>query len=84
MGNKMHLTQPTAPVSPNADEINLILGSMSRGRSFSSTVQPKLGDLASPPTTSNPSRERGTSVGSTEGPSVVRRKKSSPQTPKDK
>lgn len=83
MGNKLHLSQPATPVSPNAEEISLILGSMARGRSFSTTVQPKISEVTSPLSTSNPSKERGTSLGSTESSSVVRRKKSGP-TPKEK
>lgn len=82
MGNKLHLSQQAAPVSPNAEELSLILGSMARGRSFSTTVNPKVNELTSS-NTSSATKERGTSVGSTEG-SVVRRKKSCPQTPKEK
>lgn len=34
MGNKLHLSQQPAPVSPNAEDLSLILGLMARGRSF--------------------------------------------------
>lgn len=84
MGNKLHLTQQTAPVSPNAEELSLILGSMARGRSFSTTVNPKMNELTSPLSASGTAKERGTSVTSSTDGSVVRRKKSCPQTPKEK
>lgn len=85
MGNKLHLSQQAAPMSPNAEELSLILGSMARGRSFSTTVSPKVNEVSPPSATaSTTTKERGTSVSSMEG-SVVRRKKSSTsQTPKEK
>lgn len=80
MGNKLHLSQQNAPVSPNAEDLSLILGSMARGRSFSTTINPKMGELTTPSTsmpqstTANP-----LSVGnSNDIPGVVRRKKSMP------
>lgn len=87
----MHLSQQTAPVSPNAEDLSLILGSMARGRSFSTTINPKMSEIISPttgqsqPSTSNSMKERTTSsVGSTDGSSVVRRKKSVPNTQREK
>lgn len=86
MGNKLHLSQSAAaPVSPNAEEINLILGSMARGRSFSTTVNPKVPELMSNAANATlPTRERGTSLSSSGDGSVVRRKKSCAPTSKEK
>lgn len=90
MGNKLHLTQQTAPVSPNAEDLSLILGSMARGRSFSTTVNPKMNEIISPPSTQSQmsgntsSRDKAASVGSVDASSVVRRKKSAPHTQREK
>lgn len=90
MGSKLHLTQQTAPVSPNAEDLSLILGSMARGRSFSTTVNPKMNEILSPPlaqnsNTSNTSnKDKAASVGSMDASSVVRRKKSAPHTQREK
>ncbi|XP_017769219.1 PREDICTED: guanine nucleotide exchange factor subunit Rich [Nicrophorus vespilloides] len=40
--NKLSLSQTTPPVSPNAEDISLILGNVQRARSFSTTITPKL------------------------------------------
>lgn len=88
MGNKLHLSQQPAPVSPNAEDLSLILGSMARGRSFSTTVNPKMNEIISPPSNQNQSSSNSTgkaaSVGSIDASSVVRRKKSAPHTAREK
>lgn len=90
MGNKLHSTQPNAPVSPNAEDLSLILGSMARGRSFSTTVNPKITEIISPSSGHNPnssntsSKDKAASVGSIDASSVVRRKKSTPHTQREK
>lgn len=90
MGSKLHLTQQTAPVSPNAEDLSLILGSMARGRSFSTTVNPKINEILSPPNLNNSNvgsasnKDKAASVGSADASSVVRRKKSAPHTQREK
>lgn len=88
MGNKLHLTQQPAPVSPNAEDLSLILGSMARGRSFSTTVNPKMTEIISPPSNQSQSNLHGSvkaaSVGSIDATAVVRRKKSAPNIAKEK
>lgn len=88
MGSKLHLTQQTAPVSPNAEDLSLILGSMARGRSFSTTVKPKLNEIQSAINSGNSAnatgRDKASSVGSADTASVVRRKKSTPHTQREK
>lgn len=90
MGSKLHLTQQTAPVSPNAEDLSLILGSMARGRSFSTTVNPKMNEILNPNlsqnsnTTNASSKDKAASVGSADATSVVRRKKSAPHTQREK
>lgn len=87
MGNKLHSSQPPAPVSPNAEDLSLILGSMARGRSFSTTVNPKMNEIISPPSNQSQSSSntmgKAASVGSIDA-SVVRRKKSAPHTAREK
>lgn len=86
MGNKLHISQQPAPVSPNAEDLSLILGSMARGRSFSTTVNPKLNEIISTPSNQSQSNShshslgKAASVGSIDASSVVRRKKSAPTT----
>lgn len=87
MGNKLHSTQQPAPVSPNAEDLSLILGSMARGRSFSTTVNPKMNEIVSPPSNQSQSLHasgKAASVGSIDATSVVRRKKSEPNTAREK
>lgn len=90
MGSKLHLTQQQAPVSPNAEDLSLILGSMARGRSFSTTVKPKMNEIVSPPPSNaanaanTSGRDKASSVGSADTGSVVRRKKSTPHTQREK
>lgn len=92
MGNKLHLSQQNAPVSPNAEDLSLILGSMARGRSFSTTINPKMGELTTPSSSlpqsmsNNHSAKMTPPAGPTmDIPGVVRRKKSMPpQMPRDK
>lgn len=90
MGNKLHLSQQPAPVSPNAEDLSLILGSMARGRSFSTTVKPKMNEIISPPSNQSQSSShshslgKAASVGSIDASAVVRRKKSAPHTAREK
>lgn len=88
MGNKLHLSQQPAPVSPNAEDLSLILGSMARGRSFSTTVNPKMNEIISPPSNQSQSSSntmgKAASVGSIDASQVVRRKKSAPNTAREK
>lgn len=80
MGNKLGLTQQASPVSPNAEDISLILGTMTRGRSFSTTTNPKPTDIN--PNVSNKEKSPGPNVDTSTV--VMRRKKSMPNTPKEK
>lgn len=88
MGNKLHSTQQPAPVSPNAEDLSLILGSMARGRSFSTVSQSKMNEIISPPSNQSQSNlnasGKAASVGSIDATSVVRRKKSEPHTAREK
>lgn len=88
MGNKLHLSQQPAPVSPNAEDLSLILGSMARGRSFSTTVNPKINEIISPQSNQSQSSSntmgKAASVGSIDASQVVRRKKSAPHTAREK
>ncbi|XP_037044247.1 guanine nucleotide exchange factor subunit Rich [Bradysia coprophila] len=80
MGNKLGLTQQASPVSPNAEDISLILGTMTRGRSFSTTTNPK-------PTDINPSlgsKEKSPGPNVDTSTVVMRRKKSMPNTQREK
>jgi RAB6A-GEF complex partner protein 1 len=85
MGNKHGLSQQSPPnVSPNAEDLSLILGSMARGRSFLTTMNPKSTEMQSSsistatPTTSIKD-SRSTSLDLT---TILRRKKSMPHTQK--
>lgn len=62
------MTQPTPPVSPNAEDISLVLGNVQRVRSYSTTMTPKL-----------PESKLSTSAPVVESP-IVGRKKSVPLT----
>lgn len=92
MGNKLHLSQQNAPVSPNAEDLSLILGSMARGRSFSTTINPKMGELSTPSSSlpqstagNAPPKMPSPAGDSNDIPGVVRRKKSMPsQVTRDK
>ncbi|KAK9744460.1 RIC1 [Popillia japonica] len=66
--NKLGMTQPTPPVSPNAEDISLVLGNVQRVRSYSTTMTPKL-----------PESKLSTSAPVVESP-IVGRKKSVPLT----
>lgn len=88
MGNKLGLSQQTPPpVSPNAEDLSLILGSMARGRSFSTTTGPKpteinmalMGGVGA----ANKDRSPGSNV-VVDTTMVQRRKKSVPHTQKEK
>lgn len=60
------MTQQTPPVSPNAEDISLVLGNVQRVRSYSTTMTPKL-----------PDAKLSTSAPVVESP-IVGRKKSVP------
>jgi len=78
MGQKFGLVQQAAPaVSPNAEDLSLILGSMARGRSFSTTMNPKQSDITTVATAKDKSTIVDTSM-------VQKRKKSVPNTQKEK
>lgn len=80
MGNKLGLTQQPSAVSPNAEDLSLILGSMARGRSFSTTTNPKPAEI-----NISHSMPKDRSPGShMESNAVLRRKKSVPHTQKEK
>jgi RAB6A-GEF complex partner protein 1 len=87
MGNKLGLSQQSPPnVSINAENLSLILGSMARGRSFSTTMNPKSTEMQSSSTsTATPTTSikdsRSTSLDPT---TILRRKKSMPHTQKEK
>lgn len=78
----MHLNQQNPSVSPNAEDMSLILGSMARGRSFSTTINPMIADMSSSTSQPPPAKEKtSASVGSAEvSSSVIRRKKSTSTT----
>lgn len=69
-------------------DLSLILGSMARGRSFSTTVNPKMNEIISPPSNQSQSNlhasGKAASVGSIDATMVVRRKKSEPNTAREK
>lgn len=86
MGNKLGLSQQTPPpVSPNAEDLSLILGSMARGRSFSTTTGPKPTEInmALMGGTANKDRSPASNV-VIDTTMVQRRKKSVPHTQKEK
>lgn len=84
MGNKLGLSQQTPPpVSPNAEDLSLILGSMARGRSFSTTTGPKPQEI----NMALMGKDRSNSPGSNmviDTTMVQRRKKSVPHTQREK
>lgn len=80
MGNKLGLTQQASPVSPNAEDISLILGTMTRGRSFSTTTNPKPTDIN--PNLGNKEKSPGSNVDTSTV--IMRRKKSMPNTQREK
>lgn len=85
------------PVSPNAEDLSLILGTIARGRSFSTTMTPKTGESAASgssvqipiqsPTSNAISSSDPQSQSSGTGPTArdnQRRKKSVPHTQKER
>lgn len=76
MGQKLGLTQQAQPVSPNAEDISLILGTMTRGRSFSTTTNPKPTDIN--PNLANKEKSPVSNVDTSTV--IMRRKKSMPNT----
>lgn len=81
MGTKLGLSQQTAPVSPNAEDLSLILGSMARGRSFSTTTNPKPTEISSIIAAAAKDKSPGSNIDTS---MVQRRKKSMPHTQKEK
>ncbi|GAB0091940.1 hypothetical protein DMENIID0001_068610 [Sergentomyia squamirostris] len=83
MGQKLGLSQPTSPVSPNAEDLSLIMGSIARGRSFSTTMNPKQqpGADTNLNTSPNSTKEKTPPSSVTV---VQKRKKSMPHTQKEK
>ncbi|XP_059616429.1 guanine nucleotide exchange factor subunit Rich-like [Phlebotomus argentipes] len=81
MGQKLGLSSPTTPVSPNAEDLSLIMGSMARGRSFSTTMNPKQQPGEPNLNTSPNSTKEKTPPSSV---TVQKRKKSMPHTQKEK
>lgn len=77
MGSKLGLTHQNAPVSPNAEDLNLLLGSMTRGRSFSTTTNPKPAEM-------NQIISAAAKDKNPDAVTVQRRKKSVPNTQKEK
>lgn len=77
MGSKLNLTHQNAPVSPNAEDLNLLLGSMTRGRSFSTTTNPKPAEM-------NQIISAAAKDKNPDSVTVQRRKKSVPNTQKEK
>lgn len=60
---KLGLSQQTPPVSPNAEDISLILGNVQRVRSYSTTATPKLPDkIGTIQTSDSPTIRRKKSV----------------------
>lgn len=81
MGNKLGLaTQTPPPVTPNAEDLSLILGTMARGRSFSTTMNPK-SELSNPSSSGTKEKSPGSIIDTS---TVLRRKKSLPNTQKEK
>lgn len=83
LGPKFSINPQTPTVSPNAEDLSVILGSMqvNRGRSFSTTVTPKISDKHvnnETPTVTAPS------VANTTGSQSNKRKKSVPTAKNDK
>lgn len=83
MGGKFgHSGLQSSAVSPNAEDLSLILGTMTRGRSFSTTINAAAkpqSDLQTTPTSSKDKYVTNISEGS-----IQRRKKSVPSTAKEK
>ncbi|XP_055636034.1 guanine nucleotide exchange factor subunit Rich isoform X2 [Toxorhynchites rutilus septentrionalis] len=87
-GNKFGMNATGPPVAPNAEDLSLILGnSMTRGRSFSTTVNPKSNETTNNATIVNKEKNimfNSSSSSSIDTTLVQRRKKSVPTTPKQK
>lgn len=82
IGNKLGLSQPAPTnVSPNAEDLSLILGSMARGRSFSTTMNPKQSEIVAASSGMNKDKILNSNVDTS---AVMRRKKSDPHTKKEK
>lgn len=83
IGNKLGLSQQSPTnVSPNAEDLSLILGSMARGRSFSTTMNPKQSEIVAATSTNNKDNKViNTNVDTS---MIMRRKKSDPHTKKEK
>lgn len=88
-GNKFGMNAAGPAVSPNAEDLSLILGSsMTRGRSFSTTITPKSNETFNNATIVNKEKNiifNNTSSSSNVDTTVVqKRKKSVPNTPKER
>ncbi|XP_058820405.1 guanine nucleotide exchange factor subunit Rich isoform X1 [Topomyia yanbarensis] len=87
-GTKFGLNTSGPPVSPNAEDLSLILGSsMTRGRSFSTTVNPKSNEAVNNATIVNKEKNiifNNTTSSNVDSALVQKRKKSVPNTPKEK
>lgn len=83
IGNKLGISQPTPTnVSPNAEDLSLILGSMARGRSFSTTMNPKQSEMVAASSAVN--KDNKIANLHTDTSAVMRRKKSEPHTKKER
>lgn len=81
MSSKFGYPQLSQLISPDAEDLSLILGTMTRGRSFSTTVTPKAQSQNTQQPTQGAKDKTTTALNSGE---VQRRKKSMPNTTKEK
>ncbi|XP_053693851.1 guanine nucleotide exchange factor subunit Rich [Sabethes cyaneus] len=86
-GSKFGMNTSSPPVAPNVEDLSLILGnSMTRGRSFSTTVTPKSCETVNNATIVNKEKNiifNNSTSASVETTLVQKRKKSVPNTPKE-
>lgn len=88
-GNKFGMNAAGPSVSPNAEDLSLILGSsMTRGRSFSTTINPKSNETFNNATIVNKEKNiifnNSSSNSNVDTTVVQKRKKSVPNTPKER
>lgn len=88
-GNKFGMNAAGPSVSPNAEDLSLILGSsMTRGRSFSTTANPKSNETVNNATIVNKDKNiifnNSSSNNNVDTTVVQKRKKSVPNTPKER
>lgn len=84
MGNKLGLGQQTTPVNPNAEDLSLIIGTVTRGRSFSTTVTPKQFEGGNNSISQPGNAKKEKSLTSEQSSSTTRRKISAPHTQQEK